>query len=106
MGYKRKMGRAVLGLALMTFAAVADAEPAREPLVVTRLPEPELRLVALNDPERNLADEAVQRFARALDQATVAEQQAIAARCKSSDPVPSGGAARAAWEANCRYRRR
>ena len=106
MGFKREIGRAAMGLALLTGAAGGKAAPQGEPLVVTRLPEAELRVEPLSDPEAQLADEDVRRFAKAINQAALAEQQAFAAKCRSSDPVPEAGAARLMWEANCRYRRR
>ena len=84
---------------------MTQAEP-REPLLVTRLPDAEVHQVALADPEASEADRQAQQFALALRQAAASEQQAEAAKCRSSDPVPAAGAQRLAWEANCRYRRR
>jgi len=105
MGCKREIGRAAIGLALLTGTSMTFADPS-EPLVVTRLPEAEVREVALADPEASEADRQAQMFAQAIRQAAVTEQQANAAKCRSSDPVPAAGAQRLAWEANCRYRRR
>ena len=104
MGFKREIGRAACGLALLTGTATY-AEP-REPLIVTRLPETEVQVAVLKDPEAVAADEEARQFARAIMQAAAAERQANAARCRSSDPIPAAGAERLAWEANCRYRRR
>jgi hypothetical protein len=109
MGFKRKMGRAVPVLALLTFAGVAEAAAEREPLVVKSLPDPELHLVAQSSNvsvESSDLDPAMQAFANAISQAATAEQQSIAARCQSFGPVPARGAVRAAWEFNCRYQRR
>ena len=105
MGFKREIGRAALASVLLAGATATNAEP-REPLVITRLPETEVQVVALEDPEAIAADEQAQQFARAIMQAAAADRQANAARCRSSDPVPAAGAERLAWEANCRYRRR
>ena len=105
MGFKREIGRVALGLAVLAAAAAAEAAPG-EPLIVTRLPENDLQVAVLKDPEATSADEEAQQFARVIMQAAAADRQANAARCKSSDPVPSAGAERLAWEANCRYRRR
>jgi hypothetical protein len=105
MGFKREIGRAAFGFALLTGTASIHADP-REPLIVTRLPDNEVREVALADPEAVEADREAQEFARAISQAAASEQQANAARCRSSDPVPAAGPGRLAWEANCRYRRR
>jgi len=109
MGFKRKMGQAVPVLALLTFAGVAHAAAEREPLVVTSLPDPELHLVAQssNRPVQSAGlDPAMQAFANRISEAATAEQQSVAARCQSFGPIPARGVARAAWESNCRYRRR
>jgi len=105
MGFKREIGRAAFGFALLTGTSTGFADPP-EPLVVTRLPEAEVREVALTDPEATEADRQAQQFAQAIRQAAASEQQAEAVKCRSSDPVPAAGAERLAWEANCRYRRR
>jgi hypothetical protein len=106
MGFKRNIGSAAFGLALLVGAAVVGAAPQSEPLVVTRLPETEVQIVPLTDPEAVAAEQEAQQFARAIRQAAAAEQQANAVRCRSSDPVPAAGTERLIWEANCRYRRR
>ena len=106
MGFKRNTGLSAIGLVLLTGASAASAGPRDEPLIVTRLPEVEVREVALRDPEAVEADKQAEEFARALSQAALSEQQANAVKCRSSDPVPASGAERLAWEANCRYRRR
>src|SRR5690348_16610692 len=105
MGLERVLARAAFGLALITGAAASYAAPQPEPLVVTRLPETEVREVALADREANEADRQAQAFALAIRQAAALEQQVNAGKCRSSEPVPAGGAERLAWEANCRYRR-
>lgn len=106
MGFERAKRRAAFGLALMAGSAASYAAPQAEPLVVTHLPENEVREVALADPEADEADRQAQAFAQAISHAAALEQQANALKCRSSDPVPTGGAERLSWEANCRYRRR
>ena len=105
MGSKQAIHHAIFSLVLLTQPAAGVAAPS-EPLIVTILPEAQLQVVRMDDPEGSAKDQAMQRFADALSQAASAEQQSLAARCKSSDPVPAAGADRVAWEANCRYRRR
>jgi|SRR6476619_6982312 len=103
MGFRQTFRQAALALAALSGSAIAAPG---EPLVVTNLPEPRLQVVPMEDPEGSAEDQAMQRFAAALSQAAMTEQQSLAARCKSSDPVPTAGADRIQWEANCRYRRR
>jgi hypothetical protein len=105
MGYLRVIETIGIGAALAGVAQPALAAPA-EPLVVARLGEPALQVVALRDPESDAASEAVASFARALGDAEIAARQAAAQRCRGATPVPAGGKAREAWEANCRYTRR
>ena len=104
MGFKQAIHQVVFALVLLTGPDAVLA--AGEPLVVTNLPEPRLQVVSMDGPEGGADTQAMERFAAALSQAAAAEQQSLAARCKSSDPVPAGGADRLQWEANCRYRRR
>ena len=104
MGFKPAIHHLAFAFVLLTSPTAVIA--AGEPLVVTNLPEPRLQVVSMDDPEGGAEDQAMQRFAAALSQAATAEQQSLAARCKSSDPVPPAGADRLQWEANCRYRRR
>jgi hypothetical protein len=114
MGFERKISCLCLIIASLG-ANPAVAAPATEPLIVTRLADPDPNYVP-PPAERHAArmgrqdesptlDSAMQDFGRAIGQAAILQQQAIEARCNSGAPVPSGGAARWAWEANCRYQR-
>jgi hypothetical protein len=107
MGFKWNIGQAALGLALLVGVAAADAAPSREPLVETRLQDPEDHLIVTSSSsgEPTLNDR-IALFAQALGDATAAQEQVMQAQCKSAAAVPAGGPARLAWEANCRYRRR
>jgi hypothetical protein len=104
------MGLSALTLALLASAAVAGGASVREgPLIVTSLSDPEQHLVAQSasgTARNNGLDPAMQDFASALSRAAAAEQQSIAARCRSIGAIPATGAIRTAWEANCRYQRR
>ena len=116
MGLKRIMiGAATCIALLLGVARSAEAAPS-EPLVVTELadPDPNYVLQSEQQPGKRLRgndaapvlDEAMQDFGRAIGQAAFLQRQSIQAKCNSSAPVPQGGAARWAWEANCRYERR
>jgi hypothetical protein len=105
MGFRRNIGRAAAALAILASGTAAVGE-SREPLVVTRLPEPELQIVAVGGSDAGADAEAVQRFAKALGQSALADRQTIAARCRDVTSIPASGASREAWEADCRYHRR
>jgi len=116
MGFMRIIAGAALALAPVG-APAADAVgiPAPEPLVVTQLadPDPNYRPPLAEGSERNSRDRkmpaldaAMQDFGRAIGEAALLQQRAIEAKCGSGAPVPADGAARWAWEANCRYDRR
>jgi hypothetical protein len=105
MGYVR-VSRLIAASAMLAVAGqVARAAPA-EPLVIAQLQEPVLQVVAMRDPEADATSEQTRRFAKALDDAAMAQRQAVAQRCRSIETIPERGAAREAWEANCRYTRR
>ena len=105
MGYVRVSAVIAVSTALACAAQIACAAPA-EPLVIAHLQEPALQVVVMRDPETDAANEEARRFARALDEAALAQRQSVARRCRSIMEIPSSGAAREAWEANCRYTRR
>lgn len=105
MGYVRTAAVMAMSTALASAGQFARAAPA-EPLVIAHLQEPVLQVVVMRDPEADAASEQSRRFAKALDDAAFAQRQATAARCRSIENVPASGAAREAWEANCRYTRR
>ena len=116
MGFERKIGRIVVGLALLAAGAEALAAPP-EPTMVLRLPDHAANFVPL--PEPNLApdtasdqlygnpspDEALQEFGRAVGQAVQAQQQLIEATCRAPQAPTASASARWAWQANCRYQR-
>lgn len=107
MGFKRKMGEASLGLALVASSVGVRATTAAEPLVVTQLSDPETRLVAVDGSSPDSAlDVTMASFAQAISRSVVAEEQAAKARCISGAAIPATHAARLSWEAYCRYRRR
>lgn len=91
--------------ALVGAGQAVCAAPA-EPLVIAHLQEPVLQVVVMRDPEADAASEESRRFASALDAAAFAQRQSVAQRCRSIKEIPERGAAREAWEANCRYTRR
>jgi hypothetical protein len=98
---------------LVVLAGPAAAAPG-EPLIVTPLgnpdpglvaaPEPQLMLTKLHsgDDRDSAVEEAIERFGRAIGQASRADQQAIEARCRSSQASASS-ADRFAWAATCQY---
>jgi hypothetical protein len=117
MGFKRKIAAAVAA-ALMAGVSPAAAAPSAEPLVITRLPDPEQALVRTAEPTLTVVrtaanvgdqpsfDQAMQSFGRAVDRAIRAEQQAMMAACKASTPPKPGSAQVYAWGARCSYDRR
>lgn len=104
-GYVRASALIAVSTALALAGNTACAAPA-EPLVIAHLQEPVLQVVVMRDPEADAVSEETPRFARALDDATLARRQSVAQQCRTIMEVPAGGAAREAWEANCRYTRR
>ena len=105
MGYVRVTRLIVAATALAGAVQHAGAAPA-EPLVIASLHEPVLQVVVMRDPEADAVSEDTRRFAQALDDAAVAQRQAVAQRCRNIRQIPVAGSAREAWEANCRYTRR
>ena len=105
MGHTRTAAWMVAWTALACAAQAVRAAPA-EPLIVADLKEPVLQVVVMRDPEADAIDEETRRFAKALDDATLARRQAIAQQCQRIAEVPAAGSAREAWAANCRYTRR
>ena len=105
MGNVRAFALIAMSTALASARQAAWAAPT-EPLVIAHLQEPVLQVVVMRDPEADAASEESRRFARAIDDAAVAQRKIVAHQCRSMMEVPAGGAAREAWEANCRYTRR
>jgi len=103
MELERKLRRSAIAVALLFIASGAVAA-AREPLVVTELPDP--NLVPLAGSERTSTqspDDAARRFSLAVAQAIQSEQRSIEQACRSR--TTQNGAARFDWQANCLYRR-
>lgn len=102
----------------MLAAAGPVAGASREPLIVTPIHEPDLGIVAAGEPRLQLTvlrgtddqqsaiDEAIESFGRAIGQAARADQQAMEAKCRSSQAAAISAAERLAWATNCGYRRR
>jgi hypothetical protein len=111
MGFVSKISIAAGSVALAVFAVSAAAEPP-EPLVVTRLADPDPNFVAPAErkhgrrhaaAENDTAlDAAMADFGRVLGEALLAQQQLIDQRCKATE---ASAADRMAWEAACRYAR-
>ena len=117
MGFKRKIAAAVAAGFIIGLSPAAAA-PSVEPLVITKLPDPEQALVTTGEPalkvvrtgasadEQPSFDQAMQSFGRAVDRAIRLEQQAMKAACKASTPPKPGSAEVYAWGARCSYDRR
>ena len=119
MGFKRNIAAALAAALIVGVSpAAAAAAPSVEPLVITKLPDPEQALVTTGEPalkvvrtgagadEQPSFDQAMQSFGRAVDRAIRLEQQAMKAACKASTPPKPGSAEVYAWGARCSYDRR
>lgn len=117
MVFKRNFGQAILaGALLLASPTVLSAAP--EPLVVTRMADPDPNFVSSSDAssgkvaagepigEDAKIDAAMQSFGRAIGEAAIVEQQQILALCRSGAPANASAQQRFAYEANCRYSRR
>ena len=117
MVFERKFAQAMLaGTLLLASPAVLSAAP--EPLVVTRLADPDPNFVPLGDAgsgnkpaghyvgDDEKLDAAMQSFGWAIGQAAIVEQQQIQAQCRSGAPTSASAEQRFAYEASCRYSRR
>lgn len=105
MPIKRSFWRAIAGAALLSCAASGVAAP-REPLTITQLRDSGAMLqpssVSL-DGGASVADDGIESFSRAINEALRLERQAVEARCRGAQRETGGLTARAAWEAHCRY---
>lgn len=115
MGFERNIARAVFSAAVLVLAASAAAAP-REPLVVTKLADPDPNYIPLAESKHAKADaaqadansrieDAMQTFGRAIGQAAMVEQQQIEARCSAGAPSNATREQLFAYEAACRYSR-
>lgn len=113
MGFMRDM----VGVALAgTLLGGAPAAAAPEPLVVTRLQDPDPNYVPLPEPkdgarraddadENASIDQAIQDFGRAIGQAGMIIRQKVEAKCREGIPGDVPTEQRYAWEARCSYQR-
>jgi hypothetical protein len=116
MGFERRLACGMLSAALALSAAPVDARSAKEPLIITPLPDAEAGFVQTGEAKlvvtRSAAseetpsiDDAMASFGRAIGQAISAEQRAMEEKCRASREVPDSATNRFAWAANCRYSR-
>jgi len=107
MGIKRELSQAFAGIALLCNAAGGIAAP-REPLTSTQLKDSGAMLqpgsVSL-DGGASVADDGIESFSRAINEALRLERQAKEATCRSQQRGTGTIVARSAWEAHCRYLR-
>ena|SRR5437868_3283974 len=107
MEFRRETCRAVAGMTLFLWTAAASSGP-REPLTIIRLADPETRLesIATAAAADDGTDIAIAEFSRSIAEDLRAEQQSIAARCRSIPGASAATGVRWAWAAHCRYQRR
>jgi|KBSMisStaDraftv2_1062788.scaffolds.fasta_scaffold2282797_1 hypothetical protein len=107
MGFKRKTCRAIGAAMLCLWAARTTAEP-REPLTITRLADPgrlePIGASATASPSDGSL--AFNEFSRSIIEDLRAEQESIAAKCRSMPGASAPIVDRWSWEARCRYQRR
>jgi hypothetical protein len=105
-GFRLKIAQSAATFALLLSAAAGAAEPT-EPLTVTKLGDPESKLLSssASDNTGTPDGDAAGEFSRAITETVRAQQQSIEARCQSVDRASGPIATRWAWEARCRYRR-
>jgi len=92
---------------LLLWAAGTTAEP-REPLTITRLSDPG-RLEAIGASATVPPSDgslAFNEFSRSIIEDLRAEQESIAAKCRSTPSASAPIVDRWSWEARCRYQRR
>lgn len=115
MGYRLGVTRIALSAAALLVGASAAAEP-HEPLLVTKLADPDPNYVASVEPRREArevdgadanarVEEAMQSFGRVIGQAEMVEQQQIEAYCRAGAPANATREQLFAYEASCRYSR-
>ena len=116
MGFGRNLARGAFGAATLLLAVQASAVPL-EPLVVTRLADPDPDFAMRQPGSKNgsahsaesaandRVEDAMQTFGRAISQAAMIEQQRLEARCRTGAPVNATREQLFAYEASCRYSR-
>lgn len=78
---------------------------AAEPLIVTKLREPDPDLEAQADRAAAM-DQAIQDFGLAISQTLEEQRQELRAKCNSIGMTSASASHRWAWAATCRYQRR
>lgn len=116
MAIKRNIAQPVLLGALLA-ASPAALNAAPEPLVVTKLTDPDPNYLPLQAaaPSRRVTDEdsgagarvdsAIENFGRAIGRAAIIEQQQMLTLCRSGAPANATPEQRFDYEASCRYSR-
>ena len=116
MGFRRNLARGALSAATLLLTVAASAAPV-EPLVVTRLADPDPDFAVRQPGSKNGSaqsaetaaqdgvEDAMQTFGRAIGQAAMIEQQQIEARCRTGAPINATREQLFAYEASCRYSR-
>lgn len=115
MGIERTVGHGIVSALVLLIAAPVSAAP-REPLVVTKMADPDPYFVAPAEPKHGRAqaqdadadskiEDAMETFGRALGQAEMVRQQQIEARCSAGAPADATREQLFAYEAACRYSR-
>ena len=100
MGFRRSIAAFVL----LASAARGAAEPT-EPLTVAQIGDSESKLLVSTDQKNTDSAYGADNFGQAVSEALRLQQQALGAKCRSTNPSSATIAVRWAWEANCRYRR-
>ena len=117
MGKVRHFGRTAISASLLLCSVATQAAPVPEPLVVTRLADPDPNYLPPAEPKSRgkrssaeepqpVLDEVMLAFGRAIGQAALAQRQVMQARCGAGAPSDASAVERLAWEASCRYSRR
>jgi len=107
MPFKRSFGQAFAGIVLLFSAADGIAAP-REPLTITQLKDSGAMLQPSSvsfDGGASAAEDGIESFSRAINEALRLERQAREATCRSQQWGSGTIAVRSAWEAHCRYLR-
>lgn len=113
MGYVRTIAHRALCAIVLLSAGAASAAP-REPLIVTRLADPDPDYVDSGEPQsskprtsqvdaESKVEQAMRTFGRAIGEAAVLQQQQIEALCSGGAPTNAKTEQRFAYEASCRY---
>ena len=103
-GFNRRSIAIAAGL--MSLAATASAR-AQGALVLVPTSGADLAFVApAADAQPNPAEEAIQKFRRAISQAALLQREQTEASCRAGQREDATREQRFAWAANCQYARR